>query len=175
MWHNDAICQYRSGSTVAQVMAFYIMAPGCHLSQCWLLTSEVLCHLHECNLTASAKATVLCYELDNLYIKPTAIFLRGLWVNSWVCPLPYVTYELCRWAVVPAIRLPSIPGWGHYGQLTCPQHCPTTSACIWEASSQLEAPTWLQLAVGTQLLGPHCWNNIELISQRHTATAQQNT
>ena len=43
LWPSDAIWQHRSGSTLAQVMAFCLTAPSHYLNQCcWLIISEVL-------------------------------------------------------------------------------------------------------------------------------------
>ena len=39
---SNAIWRYRSGSTLAQVMACCLMAPSHYLKQCWLIISKVL-------------------------------------------------------------------------------------------------------------------------------------
>ena len=57
--HNDVIRQHGSGSTLPQLMAYCLMAPGNYLGWCWLIISEVLWHSHESNLTVSAQATSL--------------------------------------------------------------------------------------------------------------------
>ena len=44
LWPSDAIWQQRSGSTMVQVMACYLMAPSHYLNQCWLTISEVQWH-----------------------------------------------------------------------------------------------------------------------------------
>ena len=44
---SDDICQQRSGSTLAQVMACCLMAPSHHLNLCWLNICHVLCHSQE--------------------------------------------------------------------------------------------------------------------------------
>ena len=38
---SDAICRYRSGSTLALAMACCLTAPNRYLNQCWLIISEV--------------------------------------------------------------------------------------------------------------------------------------
>ena len=46
LWPNDAIWRHRSGSTLAQVMAYCLAAPSHYLNQCWLIISNnihVLC------------------------------------------------------------------------------------------------------------------------------------
>ena len=45
LWPNDAIWQYKSVSTLAQVMACCLTAPSHYLCQCWLLISD-LCGIH---------------------------------------------------------------------------------------------------------------------------------
>ena len=42
---SDAICQHKSGSTLAQVMACCLMAPSHYLDQCWLVIKGTLCSL----------------------------------------------------------------------------------------------------------------------------------
>ena len=44
LWPSDAIWRQRSGSTFAQVMACYLMAPSHYLNQCWLIIGEVPWH-----------------------------------------------------------------------------------------------------------------------------------
>ena len=40
LWPNDAIWQYRSGSTLTQIMACWLMAPSHYLNKYWLIISE---------------------------------------------------------------------------------------------------------------------------------------
>ena len=47
LWPSDAIWQHRSGSTLAQVMACCVMAPGHFLIQCWLIITKVQWHSSE--------------------------------------------------------------------------------------------------------------------------------
>ena len=61
-----------------------------------ILTDEVLWHLSESNLTASAQATVLYEEFENCTFTITATFPRDQWVNmkhlsSWQLGLHIVT------------------------------------------------------------------------------------
>ena len=41
LWPSDIIWQHESGSTLAHVMAFCLLAPSYYLNQCWLIISEV--------------------------------------------------------------------------------------------------------------------------------------
>ena len=44
LWRSDAIWGHRTGSTLAQVMAWCLMAPSHYLNQCWCIISRVLHH-----------------------------------------------------------------------------------------------------------------------------------
>ena len=44
LWPSDARWWQRSGSTLAQVMAWCLTAPSHYLNQCWLIISEVQWH-----------------------------------------------------------------------------------------------------------------------------------
>ena len=54
LWPCYAIWRHRSGSTLAQVMAWCPMAPSHYLNQCWIMISEVLWHSHQGNVTGNA-------------------------------------------------------------------------------------------------------------------------
>ena len=56
LWHSSAIWQHRSGSTLVQIMAWCLMAPGHYLNQCWLLINRVLCN------------TLNAHDNDNYYV-----------------------------------------------------------------------------------------------------------
>ena len=47
LWPSDTIWQQKSGSTLAQVMAWCLTAPSHYLNQCWLIISEGLWHSPE--------------------------------------------------------------------------------------------------------------------------------
>ena len=51
---SNAIWQHRSGSTVAQVMAWCLVASSHYLNQCWLNIKDVLWHSSENSFTRSA-------------------------------------------------------------------------------------------------------------------------
>ena len=44
LWPRDAIWRQRSGSTLAQVMAWCLVAPSHSLNQCWLIINEIQWH-----------------------------------------------------------------------------------------------------------------------------------
>ena len=65
LWHSDVKWWHRSGSTLAQVMACCLTAPGHYLNQCWLIISEVLWHLPEGNSTTYTHDINLQDEFEN--------------------------------------------------------------------------------------------------------------
>ena len=52
----DSIWRWRTGSTLAQVMACCLTAPSHHLNQCWLIISKVLRRSCENNFTRDTSA-----------------------------------------------------------------------------------------------------------------------
>ena len=65
LWPSDAKLQHLSRSTLAQIMAYCLMAPSHYLNQCWFLMNKVLQHSPEGNFRVSAKATILYNEFEN--------------------------------------------------------------------------------------------------------------
>ena len=65
LWPSGAIWRYRSGSTLAQVMACCLMAPSHYLNQCWLIINEVLWHSSEGNFTGNAQDIYPSREFEN--------------------------------------------------------------------------------------------------------------
>ena len=55
---SDTIWRHRSGSTLAQVMAYFLMAPSHYLNQCWLIISKVLWHSSEDHFLRDTLATI---------------------------------------------------------------------------------------------------------------------
>ena len=49
LWPSDAKCRYRSGSTLAQVMACCQRAPSHYLNQRWLTINEIFWHSFQVN------------------------------------------------------------------------------------------------------------------------------
>ena len=75
---------HRSGSTLAQVMAWCRQAPSHYLNQCWLIKSE----LRSCGIQLRAISpenacvnNYPCKELENDKYKIAAASARGQWVN----------------------------------------------------------------------------------------------
>ena len=77
VWPSDAICGYKSGSKLAQIMACCLMAPSHCLNQCWLLISEVLWHSHESKCTANVHIIILCNEFKNYVLKINVASPKG--------------------------------------------------------------------------------------------------
>ena len=69
LWPSNTICQYTSGSTMAQVMACCLMAPSHYLTQCWLIIAKVQWHSSEDNFTRDAFAINPIIILKNNYLK----------------------------------------------------------------------------------------------------------
>ena len=80
--HGDAIWWQRSGSTLAQVMAWCLTAPSHHLKQCWLLINEISWYSPGSNFAASIHAAVPFNEFEKCaYHTVTMTYHRGQWVN----------------------------------------------------------------------------------------------
>ena len=69
LWPTDAIWRHWCGYTLAQVMAWCLMAPSHYLNQCWLLMNEVLWYSSESNSTSRAQAIILHNELELIFWK----------------------------------------------------------------------------------------------------------
>ena len=65
LWPHDAIWQQRSGSTLAQEMAWYMTVPNHYLNQCWPIISEVIWHSHVSDFTLDAQAIILYHTFEN--------------------------------------------------------------------------------------------------------------
>ena len=64
-WSSAVIWRHRSGSTFAQVMAYFRTAPNHHMNQYRLIIRAVLWHYYEGNFTGKALDIYPWYELDN--------------------------------------------------------------------------------------------------------------
>ena len=84
-WHSavlnfgpsDAIWRQKSGSTLAQLMAWCLTAPSHYLNQCWLIISEVQWHSHQGNFTRDASTTNHQNLFKNYMSKIVSKFSRG--------------------------------------------------------------------------------------------------
>ena len=68
-------------STLAQTMAWCLMAPSHYLNQCWLIIKEVLWHSPQSNLIRSAHELKLYHVFRDYTFKITATSLTGQWIN----------------------------------------------------------------------------------------------
>ena len=68
LWPSNTMWWYRSGSTLAKVVACYLKAPCHYLSQCWLLISQVLWYSPEGNFTWDAQDISSWYEFEYYYL-----------------------------------------------------------------------------------------------------------
>ena len=65
---SDATWQYKSGSTLAQVMVFCLTAPSHCLNHCWLLISEILWLEPKRNFTEKHRAIICTMNLTIMII-----------------------------------------------------------------------------------------------------------
>ena len=73
LWLSDALWWCRSGSTLAQVMAWCRQATSHYLNQCWLIISEILLHLPEqCYTQGMFKLSIqyIGLKITNLKLQP---------------------------------------------------------------------------------------------------------
>ena len=78
LWPNDVIWRHRSGSTLAQVMAWCLTAPSHYLNQSWLIIIDVQWHLSEGNFMRYALA-INNYNLLNSLGPSDAIWRWRSW------------------------------------------------------------------------------------------------
>ena len=77
LWPSHALWADRSGSTLAQIMAWCLTAPSHYLNQCWLLIIVNLWHSPESISTANVQATILYNNFENYTSKITAASSSG--------------------------------------------------------------------------------------------------
>ena len=73
LWPSDAIWWQRSGSTLAQVMAWSLQAPSHYLNQCWLIS--------DIHIRAISQEMPLPSITENYISKISFKFPRGQWVK----------------------------------------------------------------------------------------------
>ena len=79
---SDAICRWRSWSTLVQVMACCLTAPSHYLNQCWLIISKVLWHSSEDIIIRQFEETNQQSKTENYIFKVTLRSPRGQWVKE---------------------------------------------------------------------------------------------
>ena len=79
---SDTIWRQRSGSTLAKVMAWCLMAPSHYLNQCWLIISKVKWHSSKGEFTRDTSAINHWNYLENEGPKNFSKSPRGQWVNK---------------------------------------------------------------------------------------------
>ena len=87
LWPNDAIWRQRSGSTLAQVMAWCLTAPSHYLNQCWFTFSKVHWHSFEYILQEMI-------ELSITKISWKITFLKFLWNLTGANQLKIIIFKL---------------------------------------------------------------------------------
>ena len=96
---SNTIWWYRSGSTLAQVMACCLMAPSHYLNQCWLNINWIPHHSFQRYVYLNAEDTNPNVMFKMYTFEITATSSRGLWVitieNQTVID-PVSAFFLCR-------------------------------------------------------------------------------
>ena len=112
-WPGVAICRHRTGSTLAQIMTCYLMAPSHCLNQRWLLIIEGMWHSHQSNFTASAQSIILCVlcgEFENHTFKITTTYHRRHCVKQ----TPWWRHPMETFSALPAICAGNSPVTGEF-------------------------------------------------------------
>ena len=78
---SDAIWLHRSRSTLAQVMAWCLMAPSHYLNQCWLIINEVMWHSPENNFARSALEFNPYHVFRDQTFEITTTSPKSQWIN----------------------------------------------------------------------------------------------
>ena len=122
LWPSDAIQQHKSMSTLYQVMACCLMAPGHYLNQYCILISEVPGHSSESNFKAPVQTTILYNEFEKYAFKIPATSPRGQWVKSvmLICLKFHHTVQCSQLSPISLQQTPHIlPMMVRYGEWFC--------------------------------------------------------
>ena len=92
LWPSDTMWQYKSRSTLVQVMACSLMAPSHYLNQCWHTTCGVLWHSPNTSFTGSAQD--INSENDRVWKYIFKISFTALWIQ-WV-NMTWLYYRECH-------------------------------------------------------------------------------
>ena len=89
----DAIWRHRSGSTLAQAMAWCLTVPSYYLNQCWQIASEALCHSYN-GRAISQNLLVMSLKITYFILFPD---LTGHWVNKCLYKAAYESVTGWLW------------------------------------------------------------------------------
>ena len=81
LWPCDAIWQYKSGSTLVQVMACCLTAPSHYQGQCWFIIIEAPWHFTLNNFTETALDIVYYNVFENYISENIAASPRSQWIK----------------------------------------------------------------------------------------------
>ena len=82
LWPSDVIWRHGSGSTLAQIMACYLMAPSHYVNQCWPVKLVRSCGIHLRAISQEVlKILILWYGFQDNQFKITVTCPRGQWVK----------------------------------------------------------------------------------------------
>ena len=93
LWPGDAIWQYRSGLTLAQVMDCCLMAPSHDMNQSWLLVCGFCWGIHLRDFSQCMPKLLFCMMSFNSILWKLLPYPMGQWVNMIIIsPLePFLT------------------------------------------------------------------------------------
>ena len=89
LWHSNTIWQHRSGSTLALIMASYLMASSHYLNQCWLIIIKALWHSPKGVIIKGSEDTSLWTRLITQAGK-----LKFFWYSPILGSLLYSLYKI---------------------------------------------------------------------------------
>ena len=104
LWPNGAILRYRSGSTLAQVIAYCLTAPKHYLKHCWLTIGAVLWHSFQFHKRYLSHEWLNQFEND--LFKISFASHSGHWVKT---VFAGNSFSLCAWACAGTMITKSVP------------------------------------------------------------------
>ena len=159
LWPSDAIWWHRSGSTLAQVMAWCLKAPSHYLNQCWLKHQRGPVAFSWEWFHKKCQRYLSLIPVWKLLIKTSSTSSRGQWVNVYLFPAALTAVQgglpqrccLPRWVRRAACRFCS--HWRPLPKWPCPWGRPWKECRSWWGCS-----TWpsLEAAPSSGCQTPRC-------------------
>ena len=134
LWPIATIWLYKSGSSLAQVMACCLTAPSHYPNQCWLFIIEVLWNSSESNFIVVTQTTIMYNKFENYAFEIIATSPWGQWVNSqvlWGLLSNLEKFHLIYEIYHSKLSIP-IETWRTTGMYFCSHYC----ACWWLSTSR---------------------------------------
>ena len=126
LWPSEALSQNSSVSSLAQVLAWCLMAQSHFLNQSWLTTNEILWYSPEGNFTGNAKDISPWYEFEKYWFKITVSSPRRQWVHYGNITILHQAISVLAWciSVIKIIICCRIWSWS---PMLCEKHGPRDS------------------------------------------------